>query len=131
MSRQRVIHAAARFLWHDQEGGLRLGEGSTRELSRQGAYIMAEQCPDPGSAVQVLIDFGSDRGFGEGRLMAKGITVRADLKNGKVTGFAASLQFQRWREVFPEDDKVGAQEIMPPALAPLETAANGLAMPTV
>ncbi|HZL68634.1 MAG TPA: PilZ domain-containing protein, partial [Candidatus Limnocylindrales bacterium] len=88
------MDAAVRFLWHDGQGSLRMGVGTTRDLSRHGIFVRTDESPAPGAEVQVLVDLPASDRTREGRLMGKGVAVLRERKNGQVAGFAAAVLFQ-------------------------------------
>ena len=106
------LYTGARFLWHGPDGALCMGVGTTLDISRQGVRIEAQSVPSPGTEVQVIVDFPSvNGGHTPGRLMGKGVAVRADIANGKPSAFEAAVRFHLAGANQPPAQKAAATNV--------------------
>ena len=95
MSRHIPSNTAVRFLWHESDGTLRTGVGTTRDISQHGVFVLANDVPSPGAAIQMIVDVPSVPGATEaGRLMGRGVAVRVEQDGERPQGFAAEVLFQ-------------------------------------
>lgn len=113
------INTTARFLWQDRDGAMRMGIGTTRDISRKGVWISAYSVPAPGTEVQVIVDLPSlQGGCASGRFMGKGVAVRVEHANGRTSGFAAEVRFQIGRAgqlPLAKSDAIDARKLATPA----------------
>jgi hypothetical protein len=89
------INTAARFLWQEPDGTMRMCVGTTLDISRSGVTITASSVPSPGTEVQVIVDLPALKvGGAAGRFMGKGMAVRVGYTDGRASGFEAEVKFQ-------------------------------------
>ena len=106
MDRHIPTAIAAKFIWHERDGAMRMGIGTTRDLSRNRISILADCMPPPGADVQVIVDIPSSncRPTVERQLCGKGLVVRVELEEGKPTGFAVEVFVQPgWASLLAQD----------------------------
>ena len=100
---------------------MRMGIGTTREISRNRLAIAACSVPSPGTDVQVMVELpATENGFGSGRFVGRGKAVRVDQTHGRTSGFWAEVQFQMVRAS-------GSTPAELPAVAVKTTSASALA----
>ena len=103
MNRYIPIDTTARFLWHDDDGTMRMGTGKAQDISRHGVFIVTNPAPAPGTEVQVIVDMPLPEGGQTTRLMGKGVALRAE--PNRQPGFAAEVLFQAgWASLLPATD---------------------------
>jgi hypothetical protein len=88
------INTAARFLWQEPDGTMRMCVGTTLDISRCGVTITASSVPSPGTEVQVIVDLPALKGCAAGRFMGKGMALRVGYTDGRASGFEAEVKFQ-------------------------------------
>lgn len=87
------------FYWATPNEPVRSGEGVTRDVDTNGAYINVRELPPVGALVQLEIMLPSLSGGGTGaHLSGEGVVLRVEPHNGNApgalaNGFAVSAQF--------------------------------------
>lgn len=106
MNQHFPVKAATRFLWHDGDGALRMGVGTTCDISRHGVFVAADCVPAADAEVQLIVDMtlpGPDRQTVQ--LLGQGVTVRIARRDGQPVGFAAEVLFQPgWASLLTDRD---------------------------
>lgn len=52
---RHLLHARVIFHWNDDEGSQRAGRGQTRNISRNGAYVVSPEHPPKGAQISMII----------------------------------------------------------------------------
>ena len=92
------LSAPVFFYWATSNGPAQSGEGMTRDIDTNGAYINASETPPVGALVQMDIMLPNlSRGPGV-HLTGEGVVLRVEPPNTKTkgaseSGFAVSVQF--------------------------------------
>ena len=88
------------FFWEPKNGPARSSEGTTRDLSTAGIYVVGDEAPDVGELLELDILFPVTAFCGpEMHLTGEGIVLRNELGSGKRgvasrCGFAAAVRFR-------------------------------------
>jgi hypothetical protein len=53
--RRYDVQAPVFFSWKDLEGGSQVGEGTTRDISTQAAFVLARNCPPQGNQLRTVL----------------------------------------------------------------------------
>lgn len=91
-SRKRFdVGATVKYSWKDDQQAQRTGQGTTRDVSECGLFILTDSGPRLGTLVDLEVSF-SFPDDSRVQMRATGITVRVDMDGNskKVRGFAAS-----------------------------------------
>ena len=94
------LEAPVAFWWMDENGNRQAGEGSSRDISERGAFVLAVACPPVGSNVELRIPLEGLPDTTE--IDLAGCVVRVEQVNdGKGSnGFAVSRYFGDSAESF-------------------------------
>jgi hypothetical protein len=97
-SHRYCLSAPVFFYWATPNGPPQNGEGMTRDIDTNGAYINASEPPPVGALVQMDIMLPNLSGGPGVHLTGEGIVLRVEPPNAKTTsasdsGFAVSVQF--------------------------------------
>jgi hypothetical protein len=98
-NRRYPLHAPVRFVYASHTGSLQNGEGSTRDISGFGIYVLSNAPPSVGALIQLDVLLPNLEDIAPGmRLCGEGKVLRCDIRDAKDTcttegGFAASVQF--------------------------------------
>lgn len=87
------LSAPVTYSWKDRPGIRRTGQGTTRDVSESGLFVLTDLVPPVGTTIQFEVSF-SFRDDSRVQMRAKGIILRAN-SNGTtdtVRGFAASTK---------------------------------------
>lgn len=88
-SRKRFdLGAPVKYSWTDDEHVQRTGQGTTRDVSECGLFVLADSCPPLGSIVELDASFAF-RDDSRVQLKATGQIVRVDSNGKALGGFAA------------------------------------------
>lgn len=101
-SNRYAVSAPAFFCWENPDGNLREGQGTTRDISIIGVFVVAE-CPlSPGSHIELDVYLPSVSGRARSvQLHGEGKVLRVEGREGATTGFAAEVLFQTERSGGP------------------------------
>ncbi len=97
MDRRRHIRYSLKgtvnFCWKD-EGGLRQGEGFTREVSEAGMFVLTDTCPPVGATARLDVLFHSLLAYSQVHMQAKAQVLRVEPSSDAATvgGFAATIK---------------------------------------
>src|SRR5438045_5068496 len=93
--RKRVRHrlaASAVFTWQGAQQSWLSGEGVTRDISFDGAFIFSLTCPPVGSAIQLdVLLLPLQSGERSLRMKTEATVIRAEHANG-IEGFAVVIE---------------------------------------
>ena len=92
------LSAPVFFFWATPNGPPQSGEGMTRDIETNGAYINASEPPPVGALVQMDIMLPNLSGGPGVHLTGEGLVLRVEPSDAKTTrgsesGFAVSVQF--------------------------------------
>lgn len=88
------MSAAATFCWDPGDGILREGQGTTRDISSSGVFVITDLAPRPGGRLELEIYLrptGRESKFV--RFHGEGKVIRT-IEKGLESGFAAEVLFQ-------------------------------------
>jgi hypothetical protein len=87
------VSAPVTYTWSEQGGKGQTGQGTSRDVSETGLYVVTDSCPPVGSVVNLEVSF-TFRDDSRVQLRASGIAVRVEaIGNSERThGFAASTK---------------------------------------
>jgi hypothetical protein len=98
-NRRYSLRSPVRFVYASHTGSLQNGEGSTRDISGFGIYVLSSSLPSVGALIQLEVLLPNLEDIAPGlRLCGEGKVLRCDIRDDKATwtpagGFAASVQF--------------------------------------
>src|ERR1035437_6663374 len=97
-ARRYCLSAPAVYYWRGADGTLQEAQGTTRDISDRGAFILAKELPPVGKHVELQVHLsavsGSDRTV---QLLGEGTVVRTSGQEAEVSGFAAAVLFHTER----------------------------------
>lgn len=87
------LSAPVTYSWKDQPGIRYSGQGTTRDVSECGLFVLTDSMPPVGAAIQFEVSF-SFRDDSRVQMRARGMIVRAETAGNteKAQGFAASTK---------------------------------------
>lgn len=86
------LTAPVTYSWKDRPGVRRSAQGTTRDVSECGLFVLTDSLPPLGTAIQFEVSF-SFRDDSRVQMRARGMIVRAEPGDAeKVRGFAASTK---------------------------------------
>ncbi len=95
MDRRRTtrykLTAPVNFSWRNPGGSHHKGEGFTRDISSEGAFILTDTCPPPGALIQIEVLFHAMERGSVLKMRAQGEILRVEAVGGgdPNAGFAA------------------------------------------
>jgi hypothetical protein len=88
------VNASACYWWQRAEGTLEEAQGSLRDISDRGVFIIAKDLPPAGALVQLEVRLPVVAGAStSAHLHGEGKVVRTDGPGGEQSGFAAAVVF--------------------------------------
>jgi hypothetical protein len=88
--RRYYVQAPVFFSWKNSEGSSQVGEGMTRDISTQAAFVVARSCPRAGDRLRVDVLLPSLRRTPGVRLRGEGVVLRVDGVESGDRGFAVA-----------------------------------------
>jgi hypothetical protein len=94
-SARYLLSCPALYRWTLADGSSQDGLGTTRDVSGDGVFVLANRCPPLGVRIDLKINLPRPSGIGIGvRLNGEGRVLRVEEDGeGEMRGFAASVSF--------------------------------------
>jgi hypothetical protein len=89
------LSAPVCFCWEGAGGILQEGEGTTRDISVRGVFVVTKSPPPPGVLLELDVYPPSPNGVPKSmRLHGEGKVIRVSARQGPESGFAVEAMFQ-------------------------------------
>ena len=108
-SHRYTIAAKVWFSWQTEDGRWREGEGTTREMSGSGLFILTDTLPEAGASIRVTVVMPAMKVIQPVTFHGYGKVVRVESEAGRLFGFAAAVTFDDTTN-YCSGDKVGLDE---------------------
>jgi hypothetical protein len=93
-TKRYLLSAPASFRWESSEGIPQKGEGTTRDISTKGVFVLSKLGPHPGADIEVDVYLPSLSGRPRSlQLHGEGKVIRNVNSGAPETGFAAEVFF--------------------------------------
>ena len=103
------IAARASYRWHDAHGAQKTSSGFTRDVSTRGAFVISEECPTAGAAIEIEVDIqGASAQAQAFRIRAAGTVLRTEPRGGghsaehAARGFGSPGFAVQFRQLLPK-----------------------------
>lgn len=89
------VSAPAFFAWQRADGTLQEAQGTSRDISERGVFILAQELPVPGTHVELDVYLPTVTGGPRStQLHGEGTVVRTSGQGARESGFAAAVVFR-------------------------------------
>ncbi|MGZ4832078.1 MAG: PilZ domain-containing protein [Terriglobales bacterium] len=87
-TKRYYLQATVLYSWKDARGPANVAEGMTRDISVQGIFVNAPECPAAAQHLSIDVLLPSLRQTAQVRLHGEGVVLRVDYSESKPCGFA-------------------------------------------
>jgi hypothetical protein len=104
------VRAPSFYCWQRADGTLQEAQGTSRDISDRGVFILAQELPPAGAHLQLEVHLPAVAGAStSAHLHGEGTVVRTGEPRGEHAGFAAAVLFHT--EISADDTVLGPEKI--------------------